>query len=385
MLVGLKLRLYPNKEQEKQLRQYFGNSRFVWNTMLNLINERYKNNKECKFLNTYDLNNLLPCLKAEYPHLRESDSSSLQVDNDQLIKAWKNFFRNPKHFGRPSFKSRRYPKQAYTGKSVIKVLGRRSLKLPKLGAIKSSKTGRLTGLVKRYTVTLEPSGRYYLSLQMDCPEKEHFTLTNKVVGIDLGVSDLAILSTGEKFAKFTAPHVESQVIKWQKKFSRRLHHAKVQAAMDKNKKVLVPRELEDFKGWQKAQKIKARYQEKLANKRKDYIHRITTQLVKDYDVIVIEDLKAKNMMKNHHLAKSIANSAWYLFRSILEYKCQWYGKELIVVSPHYTSQECSHCHYNSGKKDLAIREWDCSHCGTHHDRDINAARNILNRGLATLT
>ena len=108
--------------------------------------------------------------------------------------------------------------------------------------------------------------------------------------------------------------------------------------MDKNKKVLVPRELEDFRGWQKAQRIKARYQEKLANMRKDYLHRITTQLVKDYDVIVIEDLKAKNMMKNHHLAKSITNSSWYLFRSMLEYKCQWYGKQLIVVPAHFTSQ-----------------------------------------------
>ena len=96
------------------------------------------------------------------------------------------------------------------------------------------------------------------------------------------------------------------------------------------------------------------------------------------------NLKAKNMMKNHHLAKSIANSAWYLFRSMLEYKCQWYGKQLIVVPPHFTSQECSHCHYDSGKKDLSVREWYCPHCGSHHDRDINAAKNILNRGLATL-
>lgn len=129
---------------------------------------------------------------------------------------------------------------------------------------------------------------------------------------------------------------------------------------------------------------KAKSRKRLANKRKDFLHKLSTNLVKTYDIIVIEDLKSKNMMKNHKLAKAIGNASWYEFRTMLEYKCKWYGKQLIIVSSHYTSQECSNCHHNSGEKTLDIREWTCDNCGVHHDRDINAAKNILTKGLKTL-
>lgn len=384
MLQGMKLRLYPNKEQEMLFRQMFGNSRFLHNKMLGMMNDRYKNNPDLPMLNWVALNNLLPLVKKEYPHLLDSDSSSLQVDNQLLIQSFKNFFSNPKHFGKPRFKSRKCARHSYTGKSRIKILDKRYIKLPKIGVIKTSKTSCVEGVIKRYTVSLEPSGKYYLSLQVEIPEKQLFSKTGKSVGIDLGVSDLAILSDGIKFPKFSAVYYESQVLDWQKKMSKRRHQAKVQVAMDYNRGELLPRELEDFSNWQRARNIKARYQEKVANKRKDYLHKLTSQLVKTYDIIVIEDLKAKNLMKNHHLAKSIANASWHEFKRLLEYKCSWYGKKLIVVSAHHTSQVCSSCQYNSGKKPLHVREWTCENCGTHHDRDINASINILHRGLATL-
>jgi len=136
-----------------------------------------------------------------------------------------------------------------------------------------------------------------------------------------------------------------------------------------------------LKNWKKARLTRARYQEKIANKRSDNLHKITTALVRQYDVIVIEDLKTKNLMRNHHLAKAISNASWYQFRRMLEYKCEWYGKQLVVVSPNNTSRICSNCGYNSGEKTLDIREWTCPKCLTHHDRDVNAAVNILKRGL----
>ncbi|WP_201726250.1 RNA-guided endonuclease TnpB family protein, partial [Lactobacillus helveticus] len=162
---------------------------------------------------------------------------------------------------------------------------------------------------------------------------EKYSLTGKRVGIDVGVADLAILSNGLKYPSFNSSYFEKKAKIWQKKYSRRRHLAKLLALQDRNKKVLCPRSLESFTNWQKAQKSKAKYQAKAANQRRDYLHKLTTHLVKQYDVIIIEDLKTKNLQKNHHLAKSIANASWRIFRQMLEYKCEWYGKKLIAVDP----------------------------------------------------
>ena len=380
MLKGIKLRLYPNKTQIDQFYQMFGNDRFVWNKMLAMATARYQNNPKSKFITEYGMDALLKPLKLEYPFLKQSDSTSLQVVNHNLDQAFKRLFKH--RGGYPRFKSRKAYKQSYTGKSSVKVIAKRYIRLPKIGYIKTSKTDSLHDCkIKRYTVSLEPTGKYYLSMQVEIDIKL-LPKTGKHVGIDMGIADLAIISDQKKYAKFSAKWYEKQVIIWQSKFSKRKHNAFVKMCRYNHTHKNTKQTIDDYVNWQKARKHKAVYQAKIANKRKDYLHKITTKLVKQYDVIVIEDLKTKNLMKSHHLAKSIANASWYLFRIMLEYKCKWYGKQLITVDPKYTSQNCSNCGFCSGPKPLQIREWTCPNCKTCHDRDINAAVNILHKASA---
>lgn len=399
VLKGIKLRLYPNKQQEIDLKQMCGNDRFLWNKLNEMLQSRYENNKhlyngdkskETKkkrrhvMLSTYDMNYLLPLMKVEFPFLEYSDSSALQVVTSNLSKAYSNFFKDSKQFGLPKFKKRGVCKLSYTGKSTISILARRCLKLPKLGPIKTSKTGVLKDAkIKRYTIEQDLTNRWNITFQVEVHVDE-FVKTNKIVGLDLGLTDMVIGSDGFKSGRFLVPELENEIKSKQKVYSKRRHYAKVKIAMDKNMKVINPRTLLDFINVEKARVTKAKSQKRLANKRKDFLHKLSTNLVKTYDIIVIEDLKSKNMMKNHKLAKAIGNASWYEFRTMLEYKCKWYGKQLIIVSSHYTSQECSNCHHNSGEKTLDIREWTCDNCGVHHDRDINAAKNILTKGLKTL-
>lgn len=377
---GIKLRLYPNETQKDKLLQMFGNDRFVWNQMLAMAKQRYQNNPSSNFVNEYGMNYLVKQLKAEYPFLKESDSSSLIVSNHNLAQAFKMLFKH--QGGYPKFKSRHSAKQSYTGRATCKLIAKRRIKLAKLGSIRTSKTARLANCkIKQYTVSLEPTGKYYLSLIVDDPNIQPLEKTGAVVGIDVGLVDLAITSDGKKYGTFNAKWLEKQAVNWQSKFSKRKYRATVAVRQWNHNHKYIKEDLDDYQNWQRAKRIKACYQQRLANKRKDYLQKITTELVNNYDVIVIEDLKTKNLLKNHSLAKSISNASWHQFKTMLEYKCDWYGKQLIVVKPNYTSQICSQCGYHSGKKPLDVREWTCPQCGAHHDRDINAAVNILNKGL----
>lgn len=390
VLKGRKLRLYPNKEQESQLKQMCGNERFVWNSLNGMLVDRYNNNKHLYnddvlkekrkhiMLSAYDMNYLLPRLKEEYPFLTHSDSSALQIVSATLNQAYKNHFKKPEHFGLPKFKKRDRYNLSYTGKSTVEIVSKRYVRLPKLGYIKTSKTNCLKDAkIKRYTIARDSTMRWYVTFQIE-EDIVQFPKTGKVVGLDLGLNDMIATSDNFKSGRFIEKPLEKRIRSQQRKYSKRKHRAKSTI-----KESIDSLQIHDFKNVEKARVTKAKSQKHLANKRNDFLQKLSTELVKNYDVIVIEDLSSKNLMKNHKLAHAIGNASWYKFRTMLEYKCEWYGKELIVVSPHYTSQECPNCNHNDGSKSLDIREWTCSNCGRHHDRDVNAAKNILKKALAT--
>ena len=377
-LKGIKLRIYPNLEQQDKIIANFGYNRFVWNQMLDMMIQRYENNSEAPFLNTFALNNLLKQLKIENTFLKDAESTSLQNTNHDLVEAYKKFFRE--HEGFPKFKSRKFLKQSYQSNSVnrnIQQIGNR-IKLPKLGLIKFKCGRKIEGKIKKATIRLSAAGKFYAILLVDT-EIPELPKTHNSVGIDMGVSDLMITSDGVKYPTIRFDKIlANKKHYWEKRLARRRLQAQKEIAWDKHNKVLVPRDFSDFKNYLKAKHMVAKYNEKITNQRNDYLHKLTKSLVETYDVIKIEDLKAKNLLKNHKLARAIANQSWRELRSQLEYKCDWYGKQLVIVNPYKTSQVCSECGYDDGKHTLDIREWTCPSCGAHHDRDINAAINILN-------
>ena len=374
-LKGIKLRIYPNREQQLEIKLNFGYNRFVWNKMLNMMIERYRNNPEAPFLNAFALNNLLPALKTEYPWLKEAESTSLQATNHDLVEAYRKFFRARQGF--PKFKSRKFPKQSYTSRNVIRLMDTNHIKIPKLGVARFKSGQKLTGKIKNVTIRLSSTDKFYAILLVDTEIKE-LPMTGNSVGIDMGVADLMITSDGVKYPTIRFDKIlAKKKYYWEKRLARRRLQAKKEIAWDHHNKVLNPRELSDFKNYLKAKHMVAKYSEKIANQRSNYLHNLTKQLVEQYDLIKIEDLKTKNLLKNHKLARAIANQSWREIRSQLEYKCVWYGKQLVTVNPRKTSQICSNCGYDDGKHTLDVRQWTCPKCGMNHDRDINAAKNIL--------
>ena len=419
ILSGIKLKLYPNKTQKQTIEQTFGNNRYVWNQFRNMQENRHdamiddynSYKKQAKengdkiinpiYISDYDMQKMLTELKKEQPWLHLSDATVLQKALSNLDQAYKNFFKKPDQFEKPKFKSRKHRNQSFTGKSQkqksgktnIRVTGNHYVHVTKLGFIKVSKTTRINGQIKEYTITRESFGDYYISFQIEESDRELLVKTKQLMGGDLGLTHLLTLSNGLKFPKFSPGQALALSLKAQSKASK---------SMNRNSKILTTNELiylieknifdedkyeaselSDFKNHEKRMKKSAKAQRKVANKRHDYLHKLTTALAKAYDVIVLEDLKVKNMLKNHKLAKAISNASWTTFVRFLHYKCNWYGKLFILVPPHYTSRICHQCGWDSGKKPLDIREWTCPHCHETHDRDINAAINILYRGLET--
>ena len=375
-LKAYKFRIYPTEEQEIFFAKTFGCVRKVYNLMLN---DRKKAYEEVKNDPSKKMTFPTPAkYKKEFPFLKEVDSLALANAQLHLDKAYKNFFRD-KSVGFPRFKSKKNPVQSYTTNNqngTVALIDNKFIKVPKLKSLVRIKLYRQPkGMIKSATISRHSSGKYYISLL--CKEEiSELPKTNSAIGIDLGITDFAILSDGQKIDnnKFTSK-MEKKLKREQRKLSRRALLAKKKG---------IP--LSEAKNYQKQKRKVARLHEKVMNQRTDFLNKLSTEIIKNHDIICIEDLNVKGMLRNHKLARSISDVSWSSFVAKLQYKADWYGREIIKVDQWFpSSQICSECGHKDGKKSLDIREWTCPICHTHHDRDINASINILIEGLRIQT
>ena len=359
MLIAYKYRLYPNKEQQEIFAKTFGCVRFIYNRMLSDKIKYYEETKQ-------KLNNTPAQYKKEFEWLKEVDSLALANEQMNLQTAYNNFFRSPK-VGFPKFKSKKKNRNSYTTnnqKGTVCFIERK-LRLPKVGLVKIRQHRKIkeNGLIKSATISQTPSGKYYVSILVEQEDKKYLSKTSKRVGIDLGIKDFAIMSDGQKISnpKYLAKS-EKKIAKLQRQLSR-----KSKGSNNRNK-VRIKLAI----AW-----------EKIINQRTDFLQKLSTELIRNYDVICLEDLNVGGMVKNHNLAKAISDCSWSEFVRMLQYKAEWYGRTISKIDRFYpSSQTCNCCGcVNPITKDLSVREWTCPECGVTHDRDVNAAKNILKQGL----
>ena len=362
--MGYKYRIYPDKEQENLISRTLGSCRFVFNHFLAVRRDQWEaNHQSVTYIQTASM---LTDLKRreETCWLKEADSMALQEALKNLDKAYQNFFKKRARY--PRFKSKHAHSQSYRTRNShngIHFVGNR-IKLPKIGLVKIKQHRTFEGRILNATVSRTASGKYFVSL---CVEQDVENLLHSnnggQIGIDVGLKEFYSDSNGNTVANPRVLRKLTRKLLWeQRKLSRKMPRSN-----NRNK-----------------QRVHvARVYKKIANIRKDFLHKVSTQLVRENQTIAVEDLQVKNMLKNHRLAKAISDVSWSEFFRQLEYKAKLYGSEVLKVPTFYpSSQTCHVCGYqNAGTKDLSVREWTCPKCGTVHDRDINAARNILAKAL----
>lgn len=349
---GYKFRIYPSAEQRTMFAKTFGCVRFVYNRMLS---------------DKLEKKSVTPAqYKDEFEWLREVDSLALCNAQMNLKRAFENRRKNPKHYGKPRFKSKKNNQSYSTNnqKGTVRIEGGK-IRLPKVGLVKIKLHRQMIGTIKTVTITKTASNKYYVSILTEYENQVQPTVAKKVVGLDYAMSEFFVSSEGERanYPKYYRL-AQNKLRRVQKKFLR-------------SKKFSNNRE--------KIRVLLSRVYEKVTNRRKDFLHKLSTRLVNENDAIAIEDLDLKAMSKHKRggrfsFGKSISDNSWGMFTRMLEYKLEWQGKSLVRIDKWYpSSQLCSHCAYkNSSTKNLSVRQWTCPSCGATHDRDVNAAINIKN-------
>lgn len=360
MLKSYKYRIYPNKQQISQIEKTFNCCRYVYNKALEYRLDYYQQTGQD--IKSFMLCKLLTQWKEQNEWLKEVDSQALQRELRHLDNAFTNFYKNKKNF--PKFKSKKQAKKVYTvsyaSRTVLKI-EQNKIKLAKLGDVKIHYDRIPQGKLMYCTVSCTPTNKYFVSLTME----DNLNYINPkpiesqtAIGIDLGIKDFAILSNGVKIdnPKFLRNNIQRLKV--------------LQRRAAKKKK--------GSKNRQKANLKVALLHEKIHNQRKDFLHKLTYKLTHDNQVntLCVENLSINYLLKNHCLSQSIQDCSWYTFKLLLEYKCKWYGKNLIQIGKFEPSTKLCTCGYKNNDLTLADREWTCPVCGTHHDRDILAANNI---------
>ena len=368
---GIRVRLYPTKEQEALIIKTIGCTRFVHNQTLADCKQYYEQTQHFPSKNER-ITNLVP-LKEENEFLKEVDSTALQQSVRDLNSAFDNFFKNRSQFGFPKFKSKHNMKQSYRtpyNNGAADVLDNKHIKLPKVGRVKTKRFG-MPEVYKIFNITVErtTTGKYYASICIET-EVQPFPKTGKQIGFDLGLKDILIGSNGARYERPKFDYAfKDKLAQEQRKLSKmrtKLERAKLN--------------LDDCKNYQKQKHKVSKLHEHIANCAKDFNHKLSIELVRNYDFIAMEDLNVSGMLKNHYMAYSIADVRWTQLVNFIKYKCLWYDKKFVQVDRFYASSKiCSCCgmYHEDIVNSLKVREWVCPDCGTHHDRDVNAAKNIL--------
>jgi len=363
VMKAYKFRCYPTKAQQTQLAHEFGSGRFIWNTALEMMSRAYK--EQGQKISTYDVSKQFTQLKKDenFSWLKTASATALNEKLCDLEVAFKNFFAGRAKY--PRFKKRLHKQtvryQVLRSAGVQRRWQQGALHLPKLGGLDVRWHRRPKGTPKMATLSKDPDGRYYISMAIE-EHVEHKPITGQAVGVDMGIKHLCTLSNGKKIDN----------PKYLKQYLRQLRH------QSRN----LGRKQKGSKRWQRQRVKVARLHAKIRDSRRHALHVASSTVINESQVIVVEDLNVSGMLRNRRLSRALSDASMGEFLRMLEYKAQWYGRTLIKVDRWFpSSKTCSGCGHKLDELRLDTRHWQCPQCGAEHDRDINAANNILNEGL----